>query len=408
MNLPFFIARRYLLSKRKKNFINVISIISAVAVTIITAAIIIVLSIFNGLEELLHTLNNSFDPEIKIEAVLGKSFVSSPQLIDKIKSVNGVDIITEVIEDYAYVRYRDENQLITLKGVSDNFIDQNRIPKENIVEGELKLRDGDVNYALVGRGIKYALSIATEEDLYPLQVYYIKNVKAGTLDPSSLYSKKNILPAGVFSIVQNFDDNYVIVPLNFAQELLNYGDKRTALEIKTISGADIYSIEAEIQKIIGNDFKVLNNEEQHEDIYRVLKLEKLVASLSAILLLIIGSINIYFNLMMLALDKKKDISILSSLGASEGLLRKIFIAEGLLIAGIGTLSGLALAGIMLFLQQEFGLVSMGMASAVMDGYPVKMVFSDFIYVLLLMSIITIVISFRPAVLASRFASVRNL
>ncbi|MEO7987890.1 MAG: FtsX-like permease family protein [Chryseolinea sp.] len=408
MNLPFFIARRYLLSKRKKNFINVISIISAVAVTIITAAIIIVLSIFNGLEELLHTLNNSFDPEIKIEAVLGKSFLSSPQLINKIKGVKGVEIITEVIEDYAYVRYRDANQLITLKGVSDNFIDQNRIPKENIVEGELKLRKGDVNYALVGRGIKYALTIAIGEDLYPLQVYYIKNVKATSLDPSSLYSKKNILPAGVFSIIQNFDDNYVIVPLNFAQELLNYGDKRTALEIKTVSGVNIYAVEAEIQKIIGNDFKVLNNEEQHEDIYRVLKLEKLVASLSAVLLLIIGSINIYFNLMMLALDKKKDISILASLGASEPLLKKIFIAEGLLIAGIGTLSGLALAAIIIFLQQKFGFVSMGMASAVMEGYPVKMVLSDFIYVLFLMAVITVIISFRPAVLASRFASVRNL
>ncbi len=408
MNLPFFIARRYLLSKRKKNFINVISIISAVAVTIITAAIIIVLSIFNGLEELLHTLNNSFDPEIKIEAVLGKSFVSSPQLIAKIKNVNGVEVVTEVIEDYAYLRYRDANQVVTLKGVSDNFIEQNRIPKENIVEGELKLRDGKVNYAIIGRGIKYALSIATNEELYPLQIYYIKNVKATSFDPSSVYSKRNILPSGVFSIIQNFDDNYVIVPLNFAQDLLDYGDKRTALEIKTLKGADIYAVESEIQKIIGSDFKVLNNEEQHEDIYRVLKLEKLVASLSAILLLVIGSINIYFNLMMLALDKKKDISILSSLGANEQLLRKIFIAEGLLIAGIGTLSGLALAALILFLQQQYGFVSMGMASAVMDGYPVKMVLSDFVYVLLLMSIITILISFRPAILASRFASVRNL
>ena len=173
--------------------------------------------------------------------------------------------------------------------------------------------------------MKEALSIATDNDLYPLQVYYIKNVKATSLDPSSLYSKRNILPGGVFSIVQNFDDNYVIVPLNFAQDLLNYGDKRTSLEIKTVAGSNIYTVESEIQQMIGNDFNVLNNEEQHEDIYRVLKLEKLVASLSAVLLLIIGSINIYFNLMMLALDKKKDISILSSLGASDQLLKKIFI-----------------------------------------------------------------------------------
>jgi lipoprotein-releasing system permease protein len=357
---------------------------------------------------LLHTLNNSFDPEIKIEAAQGKSFVSSPQLIAKVKGVQGVSIVTEVIEDYAYVRYNDANQVITLKGVGDNFIEQNRIPKESIVEGELKLRKGDINYALVGNGIDHALSIATNNDLYPLQVYYIKNVKATSLDPSSLYSKRNILPGGVFSIVQNFDDNYIIVPLNFAQDLLNYGDKRTSLEIKTAADADIYAVESEIQRIIGHNFNVLNNEEQHEDIYRVLKLEKLVASLSAVLLLIIGSINIYFNLMMLALDKKKDISILSSLGANDQLLKKIFIAEGLLIAGIGTVSGLVLAAIVIFLQQRFGLVSMGMASAVMDGYPVKMVVSDFIYVFFLMGVITVFISFRPAILASRFASVRNL
>lgn len=408
MNLPFFIARRYLLSKRKKNFINVISIISATAVTIITAAIIIVLSIFNGLEELLHTLNNSFDPEIKIEAAQGKSFVSSPELLAKIKNVEGVSMITEVIEEYAYVRYNDANQVITLKGVSDNFIEQNRIPNESIVEGELKLKKGNVNYALVGRGIDHALSIDTDNELYPLQIYYIKNVKATSFDPSSLYSKRNILPGGVFSIVQNFDDNYVIVPLNFAEELLNYGDKRTSYEIKTVRGANLYTVETEIQKSIGSEFNVLNNEEQHEDIYRVLKLEKLVASLSAVLLLIIGSINIYFNLMMLALDKKKDISILASLGAGDQLLKKIFIAEGLLIAGIGTFLGLVLAAIVIFLQQQYGFVSMGMASAVMDGYPVKMVVSDFIYVFFLMFVITILISFRPAVLASRFASVHNL
>lgn len=408
MNLPFFIARRYLLSKRKKNFINVISIISVIAVAIISAAIIIVLSIFNGLGDLLHSINNSFDPEIKVEARMGKSFPVNDQLIQKIEGIPGVKVVTEVIEDYAYARYNGANQVVTIKGVGDNFMDQDRIPKESIVEGELALKKNGVDRALVGYGVKSTLSIALDQDFYPLQLYYVKNTKGGNFDPSKLYTQKSIFPGGVFSIIQNFDESYVIVPLGFAKELLNYGDKRTSLEIKTDNEANSQNIEKAIQTVLGNDFNVLNGEEQHQDLYRVLKLEKLFASIAAILLLLIGSINIYFSLMMLALDKKRDITILASMGADARLLQKVFITEGLLIATIGTGLGLLFGALIIVLQQNFNLVSMGMDSAVVDGYPVKMVFSDFAYVFLVMSMVTILISSRPAALASRFASVQNL
>ncbi|MBA4054004.1 MAG: hypothetical protein C0490_04765, partial [Marivirga sp.] len=233
MNLPLFIATRYLFSKRKKNFINIISIISVVAVAIISAAIIIVLSIFNGLGDLLHSINNSFDPEIKIEARLGKSFQMTEPLRKKIEAIPGVNLITEVIEDNAYARYNGANQAVIIKGVSDNFIDQERIPKESIVEGELLLKKNGVNRALVGYGVKSTLSIALDQDFYPLQLFYVKSLKGGSTDPSKLYTQKNIYPGGVFSIIQSFDESYVIVPLDFARELLNYGDKRTSLEIKT-------------------------------------------------------------------------------------------------------------------------------------------------------------------------------
>jgi lipoprotein-releasing system permease protein len=408
LNLPFFIASRYLLSKRKKNFINVISIISVVAVTIITAAIIVVLSIFNGLGDLLRSLNDSFDPEIKIEASLGKSFPVDSALLQKIRAVPGVEAVTEVIEDYAYARYNNANQVVTVKGVGDNFIELNRIPQDKIVEGELKLKENKLNYALIGYGVKTTLSVAIRENFYPLELYYVKNAKSGTLDPSSLYTKKNIMPAGVFSIVQTFDESYVIVPLSFAQDLLNYGDRRTALEIKTAKGADVNTVEETLQHTLGSSFTVLNSEEQHKDLYRVLRLEKLFASIAAVLLLLIGSINIYFNLMMLALDKKKDISVLSACGADARLLQKIFVSEGLLIALIGTIAGLGLGAMIVFLQQNFALVSMGMESSVVEGYPVKMLISDFIYVFGVMTIITVLISSRPALLASRFVSVQHL
>jgi lipoprotein-releasing system permease protein len=408
LNLSLFIARRYLLSKRKKNFINVISVISVVAVAIISAAIIIVLSIFNGLGDLLHSINNSFDPEIKIEASKGKTFRVTDELIRKVESIQGVKVVTEVIQDFAIARYNGANQVVTIKGVGDNFLDQNRIPKESIVEGELLLKKNGLNRALVGYGVRSTLSIALDQDFYPLQLYYVKNEKGSSTDPSKLYNQKNIFPGGVFSIIQNFDEGYVIVPLSFAAELLNYSDKRTSLEIKTDGIREITDVEESIQEALGEDFNVLNGEEQHEDLYRVLKLEKLFASIAAVLLLIIGSINIYFSLMMLALDKKRDITILASLGADAKLLQRVFITEGLLIAGIGTISGLLFGALIVVLQQNFNLVSMGMDSAVVDGYPVKMVLTDFVYVFVVMTVVTILISSRPATVASRFASVQNL
>jgi lipoprotein-releasing system permease protein len=409
LNLPFFIARRYLISKRKANFINIIAILAIGGIAFSTAALIIVLSVFNGLEDLLRSLNNSFDPEIKIEASTGKSFESSPELIRKIKEIDGVDIVTQVIEDYAYLRYRDFNQVVIIKGVSDNFLDQNRIPAENIVEGDLKLRDGPINYAIIGRGIQYTLSIATNDPLYPLQVYYINNVASSAgLDPSKLYSRQNIVPGGVFSIVQTFDENYVIVPLRFTQELFNYENKRTSYEIKTTAGADVFKVEKEIQDAIGENFNVLNHEEQHKDLYKLLKMEKIFTFLSLTLLLVIGSINIFFSLMMLALDKKKDISILKAMGAHDSQIRNIFLAEGVLIAFSGAVLGLTLGIVFYWLQQKYGLISMGMETSITQGYPIKVKGLDFLITMLVITIITLLISLHPAKMASRIAATPHL
>ena len=407
MKLPFFIASRYLFSKRKKNFINIISIISVIVVSIITAALIIVLSVFNGLGELLRTLNNSFDPEIKVEAKTGKSFEVTPAFLQSIKDVPGVEIVTEVIEDYAYVRYRMANQVVTIKGVSENFLDQHRID-DAIVEGDLALKKGHTNFALIGQGLDYTLSVNLTDPTQALHLFYIKNVQAGSLDPSTMYSQKSILPGAVFSIVQNFDDNYIIVPLDFARELLNYGSKRTSLEIKTASNANTEAVEKQLAQLLGDRFSVLNHEEQHKDLYKLLKMEKLFSFIALALLLAIGSINIFFTLMMLAMDKKRDISILGAMGASLQTIRNIFLLEGILIAILGTTLGLAIGGTLCWLQSSFGLISMGMQSAVTDSYPVKLAFDDFLYVLIVMFFITFMISYRPATMAMRFSGVQNL
>lgn len=397
-----------MLSKRKANFINIISILSIGGIAFSTAALIIVLSVFNGLEDLLRSLNNSFDPEIKIEARQGKTFEISSELLSKVKAVEGVGVTTEVIEDYAYLRYRDANQVVIIKGVSDSFLDQNRMPRENIVEGELRLKDGPVNYAIIGRGIQYTLSIATNDPLYPLQVYYINNVSSVGLDPSKLYKRQNIVPGGVFSIVQNFDENYVIVPLRFTQELFDYGDKRTSLEIKTEAGADIFKVEKSLQDLLGGDFNVLNHEEQHQDLYKLLRMEKLFTFLSLTLLLGIGSINIFFSLMMLVLDKKKDIAIIKAMGAHDHQVRNIFLAEGVLIAFSGAFLGLALGMIFYWLQQQYGLISMGMETSITQGYPIKIKGLDFLLTMLVITLITVLISLKPAKMASRIAATPHL
>jgi lipoprotein-releasing system permease protein len=378
-----------------------------VLVSVCTAALIMVLSVFNGLEDLLRSLNQSFDPPIKIEAAMGKSFQMNNALLAKIKAVEGVEIVTEVIEDYAYARYRDANQVITLKGVSDNFLDQHRID-EHIIDGELKLTRNDISYAIVGAGVRYSLSIQAQDDFYPLQIYYINDIKPGAVDPSQIYSHQNIRIGSVFSIVQNFDENYVIVPLDFAREVMRYGDKRTSLELKISDNIKASAVQHELKQVLGDSFNILTLEEQHKDLYRLLKIEKLFAFSGGVLLLGIASINIFFSLMMLVIDKKKDISLLASMGAGQNTLRKIFLTEGALIAVGGTCIGLIGGALLCLLQQQFGFISMGMQNSVTEGYPVKMILSDFLWITLAMIMITFLVSYRPAQVATRTFSPTDL
>lgn len=376
-------------------------------VAIATSALIIVLSVFNGLEDLLRSLNTSFDPELKIEVVKGKSFEFTPTLKKKIESVKGVQIVTEVIEDYAYIRYRDADMVVTIKGVSDNFIDQHRLDS-HISDGRLRLREKGVNYAIVGSGVQYALSIGIEGNIYPLQVYYIKNLKSGTLDVSKLYARRDIQPGAVFKIEKNIDESYVMLPLDFVQDLMDYGNKRTSLEIKTMEGADTAEVQRQLKSLLGESFSILTNEEQHKDLYKLLKMEKLFVFFFFALLVVIASINIFFSLMMLAIDKKKDMAVLSALGAQGFLIKRIFLTEGGIIAFWGAAAGLLLGATICLLQNQFGLVGMGMDNAIVNAYPVKLKITDFVITSLVMVAITFVISFYPAQLAAKSFSTDQL
>ena len=372
-----------------------------------TAALVIVLSVFNGLEDLLRGMYTSFDPELKIELKKGKSFEVDETMIQRLQTVVGVEVITEVIEDYAYVRYRDADIVVTLKGVSENFLSQHRLDN-SMVKGKLILSKNEIDYAVVGQGVQHALSLSVEENIHPLQVFYIKNLKSSGLDPSQLYSRRVIQPGGVFSIEKNYDDNFIFVPLHFAQDLLNYGNKRTSLEIKTTGKLPLKETQAGIAKVLGSDFSVLSNQEQHADLYRILKIEKFFMFFAISLLSLVISINIYFSLMMLVLDKKKDISVLFAMGSTRSLVRNIFLFEGAMIAFAGTFAGLLLGAFICWLQDSFGLVGMGMESAIISSYPVKMEVTDFVLTSFVMVIITIIVSFYPARLAIRSYSLESL
>jgi lipoprotein-releasing system permease protein len=403
LNLSLFIAKRYFRSKKKRNFIQVISIISMMAVAIGTAALIIVLSVFNGLEELIRDSYNTFDPEIKVVPAQGKSFVVTDSLLNSLSAVEGIDIITEVIEDNALALYRDAQMLIKLKGVSNNFIDQHRIDKA-MVYGELNLQKGNVNYAILGRGVQYALSIAPADEFYALRIYYPKKSGLSSVRSINLsgnaYNQKSILPGGVFAIEQQFDSQYVIVPLSFAQELFDYEDRRTALEIKTTPESSVREVQQKLQSLLGSAFKVLNSDEQHAGLLRAIKIEKLFVYLTFSFILAIASFNIFFSLSMLAIEKKKDVAMLFAMGATRRTVKSIFLYEGAIIALTGATIGLVIALALCWVQQEFGIVSMGMQTAIVDAYPVKMQFSDFFFTALSIIVITFFAAYRPASIAS--------
>jgi len=365
-----------------------------------TMALVIVLSVFNGLEDLIRGLNMNFDPELKIEAVKGKSFELTSEFLDGIKAIDGVEIVTQVIEDNAYAKYKNDEMVVKMKGVEKNFIDHHRLD-QNIVQGRMVLEEDGVNYAIIARGVQTALSINRLDNMYTLQFYYPKRRRTSGLNPTGLTNHKVILPAGVYAIEKQYDMNYVFVPLDFAIELLDYGNRRTSLEIKVNSSHGIPEVKERIKSFVGDDFRVLTSEEIHADFFKVLKIEKLFVFIIFSFILAIASFNIFFSLTMLAIDKKKDIAILSSIGANKKLIKSIFLTEGAIISFLGAFLGLFLGLVICLIQQNFGVVSMGMQTAIIDAYPVKVQFPDFLYTGLSIITITLLASYRPAIIATR-------
>lgn len=407
MNVPFLIAKRYFFSKKKRNIISIISNIAMIGVAVGSMALIIVLSVFNGLEDLIRAIYSSFDSDLKISAAEGKSFETDTEFMNRIRRTPGVYVVSEIIEDNALIRYNDRQMVVKIKGVSENFFEQNEIDS-SIVEGHHQLILNNTYYALVGRGVQYQLSIRPGNQFVPLQFMYPRNTKFNPLNPEGAFNNLNILPGGVFAIERQYDDAYVFVPLNFAEELLEYGRRRTSLEIKVDPEYRIEQVKRVLQETLGAGFKVQNSDEQHTSLLRAVKVEKLFVFITFAFILLIASLNIFFSLSMLVIDKKKDIAILASMGATAKTIRNIFLMEGALVALIGAGYGLSMGMLVCNLQQSFGLVSMGMATSVVEDYPVKMEIEDFILTGAAIIVITLLVSIRPARKAAAMSVTENI
>ena len=378
----FFIAKRYLFSKKSQNVINIISIISLVGVVVGTMGLIIVLSVFNGFSGLVISLYDSFDPDIKITASKGKSF--DPATLDTLalKKVNGVEILSWSLEENALIKFSDRQFIGTIKGVDDNFLKIADI-NDKIVDGELIFEEGETNYAVVGGGIAYSLSLVLNDPFNQLSIYIPKKGKpVSMLNPEEAFNINVIKPIAVFAIQQDFDTKYVLVPLRFAREIIDSPDKVTSLEIGLAPGIDEDVAGENIKSLLGQDFKVETRLQQHEFLYRILKTEKWAVYFILSFILVIAIFNIIGSLTMLIIEKKKDIGILAALGAENKMIKNIFLLEGTMITLLGAFIGMTLGGIICFLQQKFGFIKLDNSeSFLINAYPVEMQVADFFYVL---------------------------
>ncbi|MFM2207002.1 MAG: hypothetical protein RL213_977 [Bacteroidota bacterium] len=396
MRLPFFIARRYFVSKKSQRAINIISMISVAGVLVGTAALVIVLSVFNGFEDLILRLYDSFDPDIRIESVRGKDFRIDKFPLQQLERDPDVLKAFPVIEENALARYEDRQYIVTLKGIDAAFSEHTGIDTM-MTEGVCEIQRGDTDFALIGAGVAYGLQLHVGDIGGGLELYGPKRVEGSLLDPEQAFNRRYITPSGVFAVQQEFDTRYVLVPYRFAQEIFEYDSQATSVEVIVKKGADAEGAAERIAATVGPDFTVKDRLRQHETVYRIMKSEKWAVFLILTFILVIATFNIIGSISMLVIEKKKDIAVMHSFGADLPLLRRIFLTEGLFINLIGSTSGMLIGWLVCLGQQRYGWVSLsGDGSFVIDAYPVKMEALDFLFVFLTVSTIGLFAAWYPA------------
>ena len=375
MRFPFFVARRYLFSKKSTNVINVISGISAVGVAVATMAMVVALSVFNGFSDLVASLFTNFDPQLQITPVEGKTAPADDPLLVQVKELPQVDVATECVEDQAMVVYRDRQAMVTVKGVEDNFDRLTHIREIVQGDGRFELHAAGMHYGIPGIRLAELLGTGYRYD-QPLHIYAPR--REGQLDlnspeegfvEDSLYS-----PGVVFSVMQQkYDRGYILTSIGFARRIFDQQGMLSSLELRLKAGSDFEAVKSRIKQIVGTKYHVRDRYEQQDDTFRIMKVEKLIAYIFLTFILIVACFNIIGSLSMLIIDKRDDVQTLRALGASDRQVTAIFLLEGWLISAIGAVVGIVVGLLLCWLQQQFGIIALGQSegSFIVNAYPVS-------------------------------------
>ena len=380
MNFPLYVARRYLFSKKSTNAINVISVISVIGVAVATMALVIVLSVFNGFHDLVATFFTNFDPQLEVVPTQGKTAPSDDPLLAKMKALPEVDVATESVEDQALAIYQDHQAMVIVKGVDDNFDQLTHIKDILFGDGTYSLHAGNLQYGIMGIRLAAALGTGARFGDY-LRIYAPQ--KEGQFDatnPNEAFVVDSLLSPGVvFSVNQSkYDKNYIIAPITFARNLFGQQGRLSSLEFRLKDGSDLDAVKKEMQEIGGAKYKVMDRFEQQADTFKIMQIEKYIAYIFLTFILIVACFNIIGSLSMLIIDKKEDVVTLRNLGANDRQVSQIFLFEGRLISAFGAIIGIGLGLLLCWLQQQYGLVSLGSSSGsfVINAYPVSVHYDD--------------------------------
>jgi len=403
MNLPLRIARRYLFAKKSTNAINLITGIAVFGICLGTAALVLILSVFNGFEDLITSMYSNFDPDVKITPMQGKTFEVDSATLQQLRDVDGVAIVSETLEEVAFFEYKDNQDFGTLKGVDENWVLVTRMDS-TVREGQFELLQGDRQMAVLGLGMRNKLGVNVEDVFTGIGVYMPKRQEVGMFEQQ--FRKRTVYPAGTFVIQQEFNNQYVITSLEFARQLLGTRDRSSALEFKLspASEAQQRNIIEQIQSIMGPEYEVKNRYQQEETFMRLMQMEKWLSYAIVSLMMLLVAFNMVGALWMVVLEKKKDIAILKSMGALDSSIRNIFLNEGFLLCASGVVAGFLLALITYWLQITFGIVRIP-GNFVVDAYPVSIRLIDFVIVALTVISIGVLASVPPALRAKRISSI---
>ncbi|RMF23470.1 MAG: FtsX-like permease family protein [Bacteroidetes bacterium] len=398
MILPLRIAARYLVAKKTTNAINIITGISVLGIAIGTAALVLVLSVFNGFEDLIAGLFSKFNPDVKVAPARGKTFEPDSATLQRLLQLDEVLHLSQTLEEVAFFEYRESQDFGILKGVDSNFARVTGIDS-TVVEGVYKLREGRRYLAVLGAGMRNKLTVNTGDVFEPLKVFMAKRTASAGLG-SQPFRKRFCYPVGTFKIQQDFDNQYVLADLEFARDLLGYDREISALEIKLAPGADVPAAVAAIQGVVGPDFSVKDRYRQEEAFLKLMNIEKWMSFAILSLMLVLVAFNMIGSLWMIVLEKKKDIAILKSMGADDRLVRRIFLGEGLLLVGAGLLLGFLFAVVLYAIQKTYGIVPIP-EGFVVDAYPISMRPIDFLAVTAVVLTIGLLAALPPALRAQR-------